>query len=250
MQKILLLKKKIGETPLETIHWFKKENPNYQNQKMAYAGRLDPMAEGLLLILTDEECKKRKDYEKLSKIYEFKVLFGFSTDTFDLMGKVTNFNISCMLRREDIQKTASKFIGKYPQEYPPYSSKRIRGKPLFWWARENRLKEINIPKKNVEVYELKLINLKNITSEKLLKEINKRINLAKGEFRQKEILKIWDKKLKNKKMEFLVARFIIKCSSGFYVRSFADNIGRELRIPTLAFSIKRTEIGNFKLEDV
>jgi tRNA pseudouridine55 synthase len=250
MQKILLLKKQIGETPLETIQHFKKDNLEYQNQKMAYAGRLDPMAEGLLLVLVDEECKKRKDYEKLSKIYEFKILFGVSTDTFDLMGKVTNFNISSMVRREDIQKIIPKFIGKYLQEYPPYSSKRIKGKPLFWWARENRLKEINIPKKDVEVYKLKLIDLKSITSKKLLKEIYKRVGIIKGEFRQKEILNIWDKKLKNKKAEFLVASFIIKCSSGFYVRSFANNIGKKLKIPTLAFLIKRTEIGNFKLKDI
>ena len=66
MQKVLLLKKKVGETPLEIISEFKKNNLEYQNQKLGYAGRLDPMAEGLLLVLIGEECKKRKEYEKHS----------------------------------------------------------------------------------------------------------------------------------------------------------------------------------------
>lgn len=250
MQKILPLRKQIGETPLETILRFKKNNQKYQNEKMAYAGRLDPMAEGLLLILVGDLCKKRKEYEKLPKTYEFEILFGASTDTFDLMGKIIDFNASVKLVKNELKKIIPKFVGRFLQEYPPYSSPRVNGKPLFWWARENRLREINIPKKRVEIYNLKLIDLKTISSEKLLEKANKRIRLVKGDFRQEEILSIWNKKLNNKKLNFSIAKLEIKCSSGVYVRSLVDRIGKELKIPTLAMSINRKEVGKFNLKNL
>ena len=58
MEKILKLNKKMSETPLECIQRWKKENPEYVEEKMTYAGRLDPMAEGELLVLVGEEFIK------------------------------------------------------------------------------------------------------------------------------------------------------------------------------------------------
>ena len=65
LKPFILLNKAIGETPLELILKFKRKNPEYENEKIAYAGRLDPMADGLLLLLLGEENKKRKSYEDL-----------------------------------------------------------------------------------------------------------------------------------------------------------------------------------------
>ena len=166
------------------------------------------------------------------------------------MGKIIKINPKPRISKEKLKDTSSKFIGRYLQEYPPYSSPRVKGKPLFWWAREKRLDEISIPKKTIEISKLELITLRNINSEKLLKKIHEKIEIVKGDFRQKEILKIWDEKLKNKKLEFLIAKFSIKCSSGTYVRSIANKIGENLKIPSLAFSIKRKEIGKFNLENI
>src|SRR4051812_15345092 len=94
MQAIILLNKPLSFTPLQATLKFKQAFPEYADQKIAYAGRLDPMAEGLLLLLIGNETKKRKDYEALSKTYEFSILLGISTDTYDLLGKIkeTNFD--------------------------------------------------------------------------------------------------------------------------------------------------------------
>ncbi|MFH1186669.1 MAG: hypothetical protein V1697_00685 [Candidatus Levyibacteriota bacterium] len=245
MQRVLLLKKKIGETPLETVQKFKENNPEYQDQKLGYAGRLDPMAEGLLLVLVGKECKKRKEYESLLKTYEFEILFGISTDTFDVMGKIVKLNPEIKITEKQLEKVSIGFVGKHFQKYPPYSSPRVKGKPLFWWARKNRLNEIDIPKKRIQIYSLQFISLRNISSEKLLKKVHKRIKIVKGDFRQREILEIWDKNIKNKDLEFQIAKLKIECSSGTYVRSIADEIGKKLKIPSLALSINRRKIGNF-----
>lgn len=250
MKTYLKLYKPIGLTPLEVIQQFQKENPEYQNIKLGYAGRLDPMAEGLLLVLVGEECKKRKEYERLSKTYEFEVLFGISTDTFDVMGKITKINPQPVkISAEEIHKVIKKYKGEILQEYPPYSSPKVNGKPLFWWARENRLDEIKIPKKRIEIYDFSRLNrdskLSKITSKELLKVVHKRIENVKGDFRQKEILQIWDKELKDKGLRFAVLKFKITCSSGTYVRSIANKIGEDLGIGAIAFSINRTKMGKF-----
>ena len=42
MQKVIILNKKEGETPLQTLEGFRRRNKAYKNFKMTYAGRLDP----------------------------------------------------------------------------------------------------------------------------------------------------------------------------------------------------------------
>ncbi|PSO45951.1 MAG: tRNA pseudouridine(55) synthase, partial [Parcubacteria group bacterium QH_9_35_7] len=64
---MVLLDKPISLTPLQTIEKFKEQNPKYKDKKMSYAGRLDPMAEGLLLCLVGEENKNREEYQQLEK---------------------------------------------------------------------------------------------------------------------------------------------------------------------------------------
>ena len=51
MKKTIILIYPVGITPLQAIEKFKEKNPKYNKIKMGYAGKLDPMAEGVLLIL-------------------------------------------------------------------------------------------------------------------------------------------------------------------------------------------------------
>ena len=50
---IITLYKPIGKTPLDMIKCLNEK-------KATYAGRLDPMAHGLLIILTNEHCLNQK----------------------------------------------------------------------------------------------------------------------------------------------------------------------------------------------
>ena len=61
MKKILTLYKKLGETPLECLNRFKKAHSEYEKIPMTYAGRLDPMAEGVLLVLAGDKAKKKRN---------------------------------------------------------------------------------------------------------------------------------------------------------------------------------------------
>ncbi|MEX2029185.1 MAG: hypothetical protein WD963_01745, partial [Candidatus Paceibacterota bacterium] len=116
MKNILLLNKKEGETPLQALDNFRRKNIRYKDAKMTYAGRLDPMARGLLLVLSGEEVKKKEKYLALPKEYEFDILFGFSTDTYDILGKIENSTILTNSRM-DIEKKRKEnlkyFTGKF-----------------------------------------------------------------------------------------------------------------------------------------
>lgn len=87
MKDILLLNKKEGETLLEALENFRAKNKKYKDVKMTYAGRLDPLVPGLLLVLTEGATKQKEKYLGLSKEYKFSVLFGFATDTHDILAK-------------------------------------------------------------------------------------------------------------------------------------------------------------------
>ncbi|HEY4477791.1 MAG TPA: hypothetical protein VJB09_00760 [Candidatus Paceibacterota bacterium] len=251
MKQVIILKKKDGETPLESLEVFRRKHPVYKTVPMTYAGRLDPMASGLLLVLAGEECKNKEKYLALDKEYEFEVLFGFATDTYDILGKIQHSHILQNVRMsgQDLEKAIKQnlkyFTGKFIQKYPIYSSKTVKGKPLFEYGREDL--EVEVPEREVNVKSLKFLKLRKINSEKLLENIEKRVSKVRGDFRQKEIIAIWKKELK-KEGNFFIGSFKVRCGSGTYVRGIANSLGEKLGAPALAFSIKRTKIGKFTKE--
>ncbi len=240
LSNIVNLYKKVGETPLECINEYKNKNIELLDTPMTYAGRLDPLAEGVLVILVGDECLKKEIYLNLDKEYELTILFGFATDTYDLMGKVTSFIDS----KEEgidldnkIESIIPQFIGNITQPYPPYSSRTVKGKPLFQWAKEGKLNEIEIPSRKVRVDSIEIIKEDKITANNLLKKIREVISLVNGDFRQDEIITLWEEILKEKKEEYKIIKLRVTCGSGVYVRSIANDIGELVGVPALAFKI-------------
>lgn len=248
-----LLYKNLGESPLDCIKRFKNDNPGLENLPMTYAGRLDPMAEGLLIVLSGEEVLKKDAYLDLPKTYEFEVLWGFETDTLDVLGKVLKLE-SCEVESEEIKKVLNKSIGKFEQSYPAFSSKPVKGKPLFQWAREGRLSEVETPKHTVEVFEAEFISRREISKKDLLISIEEKISKVSGDFRQKEILEAWRNELSKLSKTvfdiFTIDAISMTVSSGFYIRQFVSDLGGILRTPALTFHIKRVSVGKHRIEDI
>ncbi|CAN5149523.1 hypothetical protein BH11PAT1_BH11PAT1_0660 [soil metagenome] len=251
---ILLLYKKLGETPLDTITRYKQEVSPLSKDKLSFAGRLDPMAEGLLLVLRGEENKKRHEYESLSKTYECSFFCGVATDTYDLLGKVIsiqNHSYSHIDVETQLTTIIASLLGKKAQTYPPFSSYHIKGKPLYYWTRENKLDTITLPTKEITIYTADVIKFEVIPRKILEEDILKRLSLISGNFRQEDIKKIWQKTFPRlEQKEFLVTHLTITCSSGTYIRGLVQTIGETLGIPCVTISILRTAIGSFTLSDL
>ncbi len=269
MKNVIPIYKSLGATPYQSVLEFKQRFPEYRDRKISYAGRLDPMAEGLLLLLIDEENKKRNTYEKLQKTYEFTVLLGIETDTYDILGKIVNFSSSSFHLKTIVEIDKSKngrsmkndkwqmenilrtFVGKYQQPYPPYSSKAVSGRPLYWWARNQKLDQVQIPSHEIEIYSFELISRHGITIQDVKSRIQENIGKVQGDFRQEEILKVWeDFFARTNHAEFPVLNCRIVCSSGTYVRGIAHEIGQNLDCGAIAISIKRTSIGEFNISSI
>lgn len=243
MNNVVEIFKPIGLTPLQALEEFRKNNPEYKDVKLSYIGRLDPMANGIMLILIGEENKNREKYLNLDKEYAFDILFGFNTDTFDILGKVLGDGDFIGDLKNVLEKEVAELKGKIVQEYPSYSGKTVDGKKLFDWAKEDKLDEIEIPTKEIEIYDIKLKDVYEINVVDLRNLIFERINKVTGDFRQQEILEIWKDKLSkhNDIQKFKVASFSISCSSGTYIRSIANNLGKKLSYPAIALNITRTK---------
>ncbi len=216
---IIEFNKNIGETMNDVINRFKNEYFLKKEDKVSFAGRLDPLAFGKIILLTDSDKFKQDEFCNFNKIYTFSVLQNFQTDTYDLMGLVTDYKIF----NENIFETEKKI----KQEYPPYSSKTINvnGKMTKLWelAKENNLSDKEIPTKDVNIYYVKKINQYQITGFKLYELISNNINKVNGNFRQKEILEKWNSVINVDKI-YNISDYETKISSGGYVRSIANNM--------------------------
>jgi tRNA pseudouridine55 synthase len=248
-QAVLKLDKKPGETPLECINRFKVENPEYEKEKMTYAGRLDPLASGVLLVLTGEECKNKEKYLNLDKEYELTILFGFSTDSMDLLGMIEDkkegaFNHLGNYKKADFEKLLKKFEKTFKQKYPRFSSKTVGGKPLFQIAKEEGIADDDIPEKEVKIKKIKF-NSFGFVSKKYLRDFAlESIFSVKGNFRQNMCWAKWEKTLEDFPDKNLpTLSIIVDCTSGTYMRSLAKAIGEEIGFPSLALKIKRIKIG-------
>jgi tRNA pseudouridine55 synthase len=251
--EILNLYKSRGETPLQRIDRFRMENPEYEDVTLSYAGRLDPMAEGVLIVLAGNENKNRENYLKYSKEYVFDALFGVHTDTYDILGKVIDEErapYDWQEMKDQVILHLAEFKGRIMQHYPPYSSKPVKGIPLFEWARKNKLTEIDIPKKEIEIFEIIPVALYTVSRDELSQSIFETITEVKGDFRQKAIIKSWIKFFEETdREEFHLLRIKIICSSGTYVRGVVNALGKKVGIGALAFRIIRTKVGTYKMED-
>lgn len=247
MQTHVIIHKNIGETPLEAMERFRakeiaKGKSELLNVPMTYAGRLDPMAEGQLLILIGEECKKKDEYLGLDKEYEVEVLFGVTTDTYDALGLVTDCNTVEMIDLSRV-KDLRTFVGKFNQPYPPYSSKTVDGVQLHQLSRSGDLPE-EMPTKEVEIYSIDKISEKRIPVSELMEMIEGRISKVNGDFRQEEITNKWKEFIGQLESghEFSVIKIKVLCSSGTYMRSLAHHMGKLLGCGAIALSINRTKI--------
>lgn len=252
--EVVNLYKQMGETPRERLERLRIQKPYYSHEVLSYAGRLDPMAEGVLLCLVGSANKRRETYLDMSKEYVLDVLFGFSTDTYDILGRVMDTGEVAAIRPESIKKALNEFRGQVPMEYPPFSSKTVEGKPLFEWAREGMLSALVLPQRTVIVYDITLEGVYKIGESELLTYIEENVDKVQGDFRQEEVMRLWKRRLRasppaDSEREFPCATVKISCSSGTYARSIAHGLGSELGVPALALHILRTHVGEYNIKD-
>lgn len=248
------IEKRIGETPLEATERLRVKLNIPANVPLSYAGRLDPMATGTLLILIGDECKKQANYHGLDKEYKVELLFGVRSDTGDVLG-LTTACTQVTVEESAVRKALMETVGDITLPYPHFSSKTVHGKPLHTWAVEKRLDEIEIPTKTSTVYSLRFDSLRSIEKSELLNIVRTKIDSIApvtdprkhlgADFRRVDVRASWDVIEANDTHIYQVLTFTCKASSGTYMRSLAEHIAGKLGTYGLALSIHRTIIGKY-----
>ena len=266
-EAVIVAYKNEGETPLETIRRIRRDKNISKDIPMTYAGRLDPMAEGVLIMLTGEECKKKDEYLGLDKQYEVEILLGINSDTGDILGKISGVKdfsnvgkdkdkiLQKIFSEKDIKNGLRLLIGKREEKYPMFSSKPVNGKPLFMHAREGGIEDaivIELPQKEIEIYSVDYLEQEEVTLKVLIETVINRISKVSGDFRQKEIINLWNSMLHEhgkikEKTVFQIIKVKVSSSSGAYMRTLAEKFGKSLGVPALAWRIKRISVGDYRI---
>jgi len=163
MRGVLNVNKPSGISSYDVIRKIKKILPNNKlaqkeitKFKIGHAGTLDPMANGVLLILFNEATKITPFLNEQKKEYVAEIRLGIKTDTDDITGKVIEEKPVPTLSLTQIQEVLDEFRGEITQNPPVFSALRVNGKRFYEISRAG---EKIIPKpRAVTIYELEMLN--------------------------------------------------------------------------------------------
>ncbi len=199
---------------LNSVKFFFTKITNNKSLKMGHGGTLDPFASGLLVVGVSREYTKTLGYilRDTKKSYKTEIVLGATSDTFDKMGEIKDSEKNVNLTKDDVVLVIEKIKKSGMQAPPSYSAVKINGKKSYELAREKGIMTQHLPKP-VTIF-------------------NYEINSFKKDVGNRHLLDV-----------------TIEVSSGFYVRSFANDIGKELKVGGYCQELIRLKIGEYDLED-
>jgi tRNA pseudouridine55 synthase len=115
-------------------------------RSIGHLGTLDPMATGVLPLLLGKYTRLAQYFSSAEKSYTGVICFGFATDTYDAEGEPGGEDcwpeFASALSLDRIRAAAMRFHGEMQQMPPPFSAKKIAGKPAYKLAREGKPVEL------------------------------------------------------------------------------------------------------------
>ena len=185
-------------------------------RRVGHAGTLDPFATGVLVCCIGRATRLVQFLVGLDKEYIGTVRLGFATDTQDSTGKqITALRSSKELSLEELRQTLNGFIGPQLQTPPMFSAKKVGGKRLYKAAREGL--ELERAPVRIVVHSIDLVE-------------DEKVSLSSNE---------------DGTMDF---KMRVRCSSGTYIRTLANDIGRALEVGGHLASLRRLKVGHFDLD--
>ncbi len=178
--------------------------------KIGHAGTLDPLANGLMILGTGKGTKDLTNLTGLSKVYIADIILGKSTTTGDREGAVVAQKEYPELNKKKVDEQVSSLTDISELPVSLYSALKKDGKPLYKYAREGIV--VDNPIKPMTVLQVALLD-------------------------------------HYKQYEFEIVRVLFHVSKGTYIRSLAEELGRRLGVPASLSSLRRTRVGDYRIED-
>ena len=154
MEGLLLVNKPLGVTSHDAVDVLRRR---LKLRRIGHTGTLDPMAEGLLILLVGGATKRQQEFQRYDKVYEASLKLGVQTDTADAEGRVVRAAPVPPLESSQVQAVFTSLIGPHVQTPPAFSAVKVGGHPSYWWARRQR--PMVLRPRTVHLFELRVIAL-------------------------------------------------------------------------------------------
>ncbi len=126
-------------------------------RQIGHLGTLDPLATGVLVLLLGRATRLAQFYGGRRKRYRCAIRFGFATDTYDADGTPLGSDRPPELTEETLTPLVAQFLGRISQVPPPFSAKKVHGRPAHELARKKR--PVELKPIEVEVFEFRLVRI-------------------------------------------------------------------------------------------
>lgn len=125
--------------------------------KVGHAGTLDPLATGVMTVVTGRATKQIEALQAHTKEYVATIRLGATTPSFDLETEIDAEYPWEHIDRPMVEEALKKFVGSIKQVPPAYSACKIDGKRAYKMARKG--KEVNIKAKELVIDEIELLDM-------------------------------------------------------------------------------------------
>ena len=208
---LLIVDKPVGPTSHDVVARVRRV---LRERRVGHTGTLDPLASGVLLLLVGRATRLAQFLNTDIKRYEATIRFGFATDTYDALGQPTTPpHAGPMPARDEIDRALDAFRGTFLQQPPAFSAKRIEGRRSYKLARAHQRTRASVD--DAAVRQAVLPPPVTVTVSSL------------------DVVAVTDDEL----------QIAISCSTGFYVRSLAHELGVRLGVGAHLAALRRTAVG-------
>jgi tRNA pseudouridine55 synthase len=154
MNGVLIIDKPAGLTSHDVVNRVRRI---LQQPSVGHLGTLDPLATGVLPLVTGNLTRLAQFYGGAEKTYEGVIRFGFATDTYDSDGEPQGPAQAVNVSLEHVRELAGRFVGSIEQMPPPFSAKKIKGVPAYKLARKHQ--EVDLKAVQVEIKEFEILSV-------------------------------------------------------------------------------------------
>lgn len=139
---------------LHSFHLVTKLRHILRQKKVGFAGTLDPLASGLMILASGPATKLLDFFHFMPKVYEAEIIFGQTSPSYDLEQEPIVNMTAKKFDKETLVKALEHFTGEQLQQAPIFSAKKVSGQKLNKLARKGKI--VEAPKKKINIFDIKL----------------------------------------------------------------------------------------------
>ena len=233
------------------VRWLLCKRLNTKKLKVGHAGTLDPLATGVMIVCTGHATKRIDELQAHTKEYIATLRLGATTPSYDMEHPIDAYYPTEHITRKLVESVLQQFLGRIEQIPPTYSAVKVDGKRAYDLARKE--KEVELQPKILVIDEIELLQANlhpSLAVDGLPIDAPSPLPiplLPRTGMRNKAFLTSPATPHDTSFYPSITIRVV--CSKGTYIRALARDIGQALGSGAHLTALRRTRIGEIRVED-